>query len=255
MLADPEKFRQESRFSPMFKAVREAFRDDALLPANEIGYVSASKAKLARTQDLRDLLTPEQVAALFNSNSAAWLSGDITQDKAPEIRQYVMRELDIDEIRPENFLPSLTKPFLETQSDEWVLQLYEFLSGQEKVLRRHLETVPFIRLDDGSHVVAFENGEAASRQRHQDFAAKRPNHWRVLVARHPIIVIPSRRCHPKPYYLHPIAPRSSASSSRRLGSARWSRLRCARTTRRTSLLKLSLTDAPRLSEISLVFPQ
>lgn len=157
---DPEKFRAETRFSPMFKAVREAFRDDALLPTNEDGHVSASNAKLARTQDLRDLLTPEQVAALFNSNSGAWLSGDITQDKAPEIRQYLMRELDIDEIRPENFLPSLTKPFLESQSDEWVLQLYEFLSGQEKVLRRYLETVPFIRLDDGSHVVAFENGEA-----------------------------------------------------------------------------------------------
>lgn len=150
---DPEKFREDSRFSPMFKAVREAFRDDALLPTNENGYVSASKARLARTQDLRDLLTPEQVAALFNSSSGAWLSGDITQDKAPEIRQYLMRELDIDEIRPENFLPSLTKPFLESQSDEWVLQLYEFLSGQEKVLRRYLETVPFIRLDDGSHVV------------------------------------------------------------------------------------------------------
>ncbi|MTH96036.1 DUF3883 domain-containing protein, partial [Roseibium sp. RKSG952] len=157
---DPEKFREDTRFSPMFKAVREAFRDDALLPTNKNDYVSASKAKLARTQDLRDLLTPEQVAALFNSSSGAWLSGDITQDKAPEIRQYLMRELDIDEIRPENFLPSLTKPFLESQSDEWVLQLYEFLSGQEKVLRRYLETVPFIRLDDGSHVVAFENGEA-----------------------------------------------------------------------------------------------
>lgn len=157
---DPDKFREDSRFSPMFKAVREAFRDDALLPTNENGYVTASKAKLARTQDLRDLLNPDQVAALFNSNSGAWLSGDITQDKAPEIRQYLMRELDIDEIRPESFLPSLTKPFLESQTDEWILQLYEFLSGQEKVLRRYLGSVPFIRLDDGSHVVAFENGEA-----------------------------------------------------------------------------------------------
>ncbi len=157
---DPGKFREDSRFSPMFRAVREAFRDDALLPTNENGYISASKTKLARTQDLRDLLTPEQVAALFNSNSGAWLSGDITQDKAPEIRQYLMRELDSDEIRPENFLRSLTKPFLESQSDEWVLQLYKFLSGQEKTLRHPLEIVPFIRLDDGSHVVAFENGEA-----------------------------------------------------------------------------------------------
>jgi hypothetical protein len=157
---DPGKFGDDMRFSPMFKAVQEAFRDEALLPASENGYVSASKAKLARTQDLRELLTPEQVATLFQSSSGAWLTGDITQDKAPEIRQYLMRELDIDEIRPENFLPSLTKHFLEAQSDEWVLKLYEFLIGQEKILRRYLETIPFVRLEDGSHVVAFENGEA-----------------------------------------------------------------------------------------------
>jgi uncharacterized membrane protein YgcG len=71
-----------------------------------------------------------------------------------------MRELDIDEIRPEKLVPSLTKAFLEAQSDEWVLRLYEFLSGQEKALRRHLDTVPLIRLDDGTHVVARENGKA-----------------------------------------------------------------------------------------------
>ena len=71
-----------------------------------------------------------------------------------------MRELDIDEITPTKLVPNLTKSFLEAQSDEWVLRLYEFLSGQEKALRRHLDTVPLIRLDDGTHVVARENGKA-----------------------------------------------------------------------------------------------
>ncbi|WP_416193642.1 sacsin N-terminal ATP-binding-like domain-containing protein [Nitrobacter sp. TKz-YC01] len=157
---DNEKFSEGSRFRPMFEAVRQLLQHEPLLPASDGGYVSASQAKLARTQDIRELLQSEQVKALFGSDITAWLSGDITQDKAPEIRQYLMRELDIDEIRPENLLPSLTKEFLETQSDEWVLLLYEFLSGQEKVLRRHLDTVPFIRLDDGSHVVAREKGKA-----------------------------------------------------------------------------------------------
>ena len=157
---DREKFPQGSRFAPMFDAVRQAFREEALLPAYDNGYASASQAKLARTQELRDLFSPEQVAALFGSKAAAWLSGDITQDKAPEIRQYLMRELDIDEIRPEKLVPSLTKAFLEAQPDEWVLRLYEFLSGQEKALRRHLDVVPLIRLDDGTHVVARENGKA-----------------------------------------------------------------------------------------------
>lgn len=157
---DREKFSQGSRFAPMFDAVRQAFQDEALLLTFDGNYVTANQAKLARTQELRELFSPEQVAALFGSEVSAWLSEDITQDKAPEIRQYLMRELGIDEIRPEKLVPSLTKPFLEAQPDEWVLRLYEFLSGQEKALRRHLDTVPLIRLDDGTHVVARENGKA-----------------------------------------------------------------------------------------------
>lgn len=157
---DREKFPEDSRFAPMFDAVRQAFQEESLLPTFDNRHVTAHQAKLARTQELRELFSPEQVAALFGSEVAAWLSGDITQDKAPEIRQYLMRELDIDEITPTKLVPSLTKSFLETQSDEWVLRLYEFLSGQEKALRRHLDTVPLIRLDDGTHVVARENGKA-----------------------------------------------------------------------------------------------
>ncbi len=157
---DREKFPKESRFAPMFDAVRQAFQDDALLPTFDGGHVTAQQAKLARTQELRELFSQEQVSALFGSEVAAWLSGDISQDTAPEIRRYLMRELDIDEIRPEKLVPSLTKEFLEAQSDEWVLRLYEFLSGQEKALRRHLDTVPLIRLEDGMHGVARENGKA-----------------------------------------------------------------------------------------------
>lgn len=157
---DREKFPQDSRFAPMFDAVQQAFQKEALLPTFDGGHISADQAKLARTQELRELFSPEQVAALFDSEVAAWLSGDITQDKAPEIRQYLMRELDIDEITPTKLVPSLSKSFLETQPDEWVLRLYEFLNGQGKALSRHLDSVPLIRLDDGSHVVAHENGKA-----------------------------------------------------------------------------------------------
>ncbi|UZR28061.1 sacsin N-terminal ATP-binding-like domain-containing protein [Methylococcus mesophilus] len=157
---DREKFPKGSRFAPIFDAVRQAFQEEALLPTFDSRHVTAHQAKLARTQELRELFSPEQVAALFGSKVAAWLSGDITQDKAPEIRQYLMRELDIDEITPTKLVPSLTKAFLEAQSDEWVLRLYEFLSGQEKALRRHLDIVPLIRLEDGTHVVVRENGNA-----------------------------------------------------------------------------------------------
>ena len=99
-------------FEPLFAASRRVLLDEPLLPRFDGGYVAASRSKLARTQELRELFSPEQVAALFGSEVAAWLSGDITQDKAPEIRQYLMRELDIDEITPTKLVPNLTKAFL-----------------------------------------------------------------------------------------------------------------------------------------------
>lgn len=157
---DRDKFPQGSRFAPMFDAVRQAFQEQELLPTFDGSHVSAHQAKLARTQELRELFSPGQVAALFDSEVAAWLSDDITEVKTPEIRKYLMRELDIDEIRPEKVMPNLNKAFLEAQPDEWVLRLYEFLSGQGKTVRPHLDTVPLIRLDDGSHVIARENGMA-----------------------------------------------------------------------------------------------
>lgn len=157
---DHEKFPQDSRFAPVFEAVRQAFQDEALLPTFLGAHVTAHQAKLARTQELRELFSPEQVASLFGLEAATWLSGDITLDKAPEVRQYLMRELDIDLVTPSKLVSSLTKSFLEAQSDEWVLRLYEFLSGQEAALRRSLDSIPLIRLEDGTHVVAHENGEA-----------------------------------------------------------------------------------------------
>lgn len=157
---DREKFPKGSRFAPMFDAVRQAFQDEELLPTFDDGHVTAEQAKLARTQELRELFNPEQVAALFGSEVAAWLSDDITEVKTPEIRKYLMRELDIDEIRPEKVIPNLNKAFLEAQPDGWILQLYEFLSSQGKTVRTYLGTVPLIRLEDGTHVVTHENGEA-----------------------------------------------------------------------------------------------
>lgn len=155
-----EKFPEGSMFAPLFDAVREALIQEALLPRFDGGYVAAKQAKLARTQDLRELFSPEQVAALFDSGVSAWLSGDITQDRAPEIRQYLMRELGVAEVTPATLVPRLNREFLSAQSDEWVLRLYEFLGGQEAALRRRLDTIPLIRLNDGSHVVARENGKA-----------------------------------------------------------------------------------------------
>ena len=155
-----EKFSEGAMFAPIFEIVRQALLSEPLLPRFDGGFVPASQAKLARTQELRELFNPEQIEVLFGSKASAWLTGDITPDRQPEIRTYLMQELGITEVTPATLVPRLSKGFLEAQSDDWVLRLYEFLSGQEAALRRSLDKIPLIRLVDGTHVVSRENGTA-----------------------------------------------------------------------------------------------
>lgn len=156
---DRTKFGEGAMFAPLFDATRQALATEPLLPRFGGGHVAARCARLARTQELRELFNPRQLAALFGDDEElAWLSGDISQDRTPELRQYLMRELQIAETTPEAILSSLDAGFLEAQADEWVLRLYGFLNGQP-ALRSRAVALPLIRLADGAHVKPREDDQ------------------------------------------------------------------------------------------------
>ena len=156
---DRAKFEDASMFAPLYDATKSALSSQPLLPRFDAGHVAAPCARLGRTQELRDLFMPAQLAALYRQQGEiVWLSGDITQDRAPELRRYLMQELDVQELTPEAVIPQLDRGFLETQSDDWIGKLYEFLSGQPG-LHRWLEDLPLIRLEDGTHVPQRVDGQ------------------------------------------------------------------------------------------------
>lgn len=147
-----------SMFLPLFDAVRSLLIAEPLLPTNDGSYASAKKAKLGRTQEVRDLLSSDQLSALYKDTELHWLSGDITRDRASDIRIYLTRELSVAEITPESIVSTLTKAFLELQNDDWISSLYLFLSNQP-ALRKRLDVIPLVRLESGLHVRALENGQ------------------------------------------------------------------------------------------------
>ncbi|MEO8681224.1 MAG: DUF3883 domain-containing protein [Vicinamibacterales bacterium] len=156
---DRAKFPEGSMFAPLFDAAHAALASEALLPTSLGVHAAARNAKLARTQELRELLSPVQLVAMFGAGAGemAWLSGEISQDRTPELRQYLMRELGIAEITPESITPKLDAPFLSAQTDDWIVRLYEFLNGQP-ALRSRLGGLPLVRLEDGAQVTAMQNG-------------------------------------------------------------------------------------------------
>ncbi len=153
---DACRFAVGSRFAPLFLAVREALMDENLIPRYRNGYASARSAKMARTQELRELIDSSQLADLFQSDQdLVWLSEDITADRTPDLRRYLMDELDVHEVTPEWLIPKLNEEFLKAQPDEWIERLYAFLDGQGALFQR-LKLMPLVRLEDGSHVVAYD---------------------------------------------------------------------------------------------------
>lgn len=158
---DRAKFDEGTMFAPLFDFTKEALLSRNLLPRFGGGQIMGSAARLSRTQELRELISPQQlVRALGSPSELGWLSEEITQDRVPELRAYLMRELGVPELTWESFVPHLTTSFLESQTDEWITRLYETLSGQQGLLRAgRLEGSPLVRLENGSHVVAFRQGE------------------------------------------------------------------------------------------------
>ena len=154
---DESKFGEECMFAPLFEKVRDVLYSEPLLPVFDGGFVAAQNARLARTQELRELLNPTQLATAFQTDhELAWICAEITQDRTPELRQYLMQKLDIPEVTPETILQKLTESFLLAQSDDWIVQLYEFLLDQPALVRkRQLVDIPLIRLEDGRHVTPY----------------------------------------------------------------------------------------------------
>lgn len=150
-----------SMFAPIFDAVRSALASEPLLPRAVGGWTAAKHARLARTNELRELFDSMQLTALLDApEEVHWLSGDITRDTASTLRNYLLHELSISELTPELVLPRLSKRFLEAQPDEWILKLYEFLGGQPALVRQGRgSNIPLVRIGDGTHVVADSNGQ------------------------------------------------------------------------------------------------
>ena len=158
---DAASFPDNSMFSLLFKKVRTTLSSQPLLPRFNGGFTSAQNAKLARTQEIRELMSSQQLKTLFETDDdLVWLSEEITQDRTPQLRRYLMDELQINEIVPESLLQKLSKSFLEMQSDEWIIQLYKFLRGQPALIRAgRLDDIPIIRLENGTHVIPRKNNK------------------------------------------------------------------------------------------------
>lgn len=165
----PENFPKDGMFYPIFEAVRNALREQELLPADDGTFVSARRARLARGGDLRRLLPNDLLTSLLKAQEGLkWLSGEITHDRTQtrDLHGYLLSELEVKVIDPESFAKNLSEDFLAGRDDDWFTSFYKFLLKQEALWEKPksswekpgiLREKPIIRLENGTVVPPFDS--------------------------------------------------------------------------------------------------
>lgn len=154
------QFSKDHMFHPLFARVRDAFASEALIPRYEGDFVSGTNAKIANSADLRQLLGPSQLEFFYDAKSPlSWVTDEISEYKTPELREYLMKELGVEEFTSQTLATKFTEKFIANQSDEWLINFYRYLLDQRALWSKGgvLRKKPFIRLEGDTHVPPFDD--------------------------------------------------------------------------------------------------
>jgi len=153
--------KSEQIYSAIYKKVKEKLISEELLPTSDGRYTRAKDALLARGKELTEFLDSNDIQNLFSKQN--WLDTNITYDKTRELRNYLINELGVFEVDFESFAKKITAEFLQTKSDEWMIDFYRRLLNQSALWSDRgypkgiLRTKPIIRLENGEHIAPFDN--------------------------------------------------------------------------------------------------
>jgi len=152
---NPEYKEKTLIYSVIYDKVKEKFLTTELLPTCNGKYAKASDALLSGSEKLTEFLNEDDIQILFDKKD--WLETTITDVKARELRNYLMKELKIPEVDFESFARKITAEFLQTKSDEWMIDFYGWLLDRSTREKSILKTKPIIRLETNEHITPFDN--------------------------------------------------------------------------------------------------
>lgn len=118
------------KYEPLFEIVLEKMRgNEKLLPTHGGGYTNAQNGIIARGgKDFVELLGNKQLEDLYTKKDLQWLDLGISEKNETLWTFCTEKEfLGIKDLRPEGFATSISKSFIERQSDEWLVKFYSFL--------------------------------------------------------------------------------------------------------------------------------
>ncbi|MBW2737813.1 MAG: hypothetical protein JRE64_02965 [Deltaproteobacteria bacterium] len=164
---DEDDFPEETDFRPIYESVREAFSKHALIPAIDGTHRISDDVVLGRSKELRKLLPEAILSELFDSEKSTitWVDPSISEIRLPKVWRYLRDECDVPVLDGEGFARRVNEQFIAQREDNWLINFYGFLGGQEAMWREfrswrpvgQIRNKPFIRCEDGQHRSPFDS--------------------------------------------------------------------------------------------------
>lgn len=143
-------------FASFYETIKEKFETEELLPAkNE--YAEKENAYWAEDNPVLNLFSDEQLALIIDEENAKWVFRSFVRNqtrKDEELRDYIASCTN-NWYEMSDLLKSIDADFIETQSDEWLHKLYEYLSKNNSYWS-DIKTKPIFLNQERKAVPAFE---------------------------------------------------------------------------------------------------
>ena len=140
----------------LYEKVKEQLLSGEFLPTLSGAYSKPADALLADGRWLADFLKGSDLQNLWSKKY--WLDTKITRDMKGDLIRYLTKALGVKEANPEDFARRISKEFLETKPDEWLVSFYARFSDQKR-LWDILKYKPIMRLDDDEQVTPVKEGD------------------------------------------------------------------------------------------------
>lgn len=139
---------------PVVDSLSHTMRENKYVPVEGEQYEHPRRVFYPHAQDLRKLLTKEDFYAFTKTSEAFWLHPEIRDIKEHERRFKFIQSIGVRRIDAARFITWFSEQgatWLKGKSDEWLRDLYLYLSRQ-KAERNSLKELSLIRLENGEHV-------------------------------------------------------------------------------------------------------
>ena len=151
-------------FLPLYNTVFKLFVGNNIIKSLNGKYVKSTNAKLARSKDLTEVFSDEQLTLLINNGvEYYWLPVELTETNREfkNLYDFLSSRLRIQVVSPESLKPWIDKNefFFKAMSDNWLVSFYKFLSNVPSAVLSSkdsgLRISTIIKTSDNTFVAAY----------------------------------------------------------------------------------------------------